>query len=258
MRIFTGPLNDSFKNIQSSARPETIVKLSVQGRKDLMVWIGFITSEWKWLPIPSPYTAPPVFRKELYTDAAGLPSDGLLSRQPGCGGVGLNEDGTIAFAFQKIWDKKFISEAKDERGVRFGDKTTCLEALGMIIPLLTHPQYFRNQNVVVKIDNLGVVWGMMNMKAKEDKCASVIIRATYLICAHLECQLHVEHQPRKTDWGSHMSDRLSRMSSTTMADRAMLRNWEHIAVPNALEEWFRNPSTDWDLAYKLLNEISRT
>ncbi|MFN9902718.1 MAG: hypothetical protein ACK55Z_28845, partial [bacterium] len=118
--------------------------------------------------MPKEQSAAPVYRKELYTDAAGLPDLGQIWKRPGCGGVGFSETGEISLAFQYTWPEEFVVSATDENGTRFGDKTTTLEALGLLFAILQFPEFFKNQHVVVKIDNLGVVWGMLNQKAKED------------------------------------------------------------------------------------------
>jgi hypothetical protein len=68
-------------------------------------------------------------------------------------------------------------EKKDEKGVRFGDKTTCLEALGLLLPILSFPEFYKNSTVITKVDCLGVVFGMWNKHSAGDKCASVIIKS---------------------------------------------------------------------------------
>ncbi len=146
--------------------------------------------------------------------------------------------------------------AKDENGIRFGDKTTTLEALGLLLAILQFPEFFENQHVAVKIDNLGVVWGIMNQKAKEDTAASVLIRAVLLICAYLECSLHVEHQPRMSDWESELADRLSRQWSTTRCDLSLVGNWSRIhRIPPYLSDWLADPRLDWNLATDILKFV---
>jgi hypothetical protein len=50
------------------------------------------------------------------------------------------EDGTLIFATQLTWPKEFILNATDEKNVRFGDKTMCLETIGMMLPMLLAPE----------------------------------------------------------------------------------------------------------------------
>jgi hypothetical protein len=116
MKIYTPPLNESFKDIPSDAPPDTVVKISEQGFEALKVWVGLLQSSFKWLPIPKDPVPPPLYRKELYTDAAGLPCGDQLSKGPGCGDVGFSETGEISMAFQLTWPAEFVLNARDENG----------------------------------------------------------------------------------------------------------------------------------------------
>jgi hypothetical protein len=97
----------------------------------------------------------PIWCREFVSDAAGLSAEADVSTGPGCGNVGFLEDGTIIFANQFIWPADFIQNKMDEKGVRFGDKTTCLEMIGLMMPLLIAPELFMNQHVMMKVDCLG-------------------------------------------------------------------------------------------------------
>jgi hypothetical protein len=141
---------------------------------------------------------------------------------------------------------------KDEKGTRYGDKTTCLEALGMLLPLLSFPAYYKNSTVIAKVDCLGVVFGMWNKHSKGDKTASVIIRAMHLIASFLECRIVVEHLPRKSDWDSDLADRLSRTSTMNSNDKKLIAACPPLRVPKCLSNWFKNPSSNWNLATDLL------
>jgi hypothetical protein len=250
MKNFTTPLNETLAGVSSDASPETIVNISEQGKSDLRVWAGFLAKE-QWLPIQSPADPPPRFRKEIVTDAAGLPDGHCWKEGIGCGGVALNEDGTIAFAFRHIWENDFL-EMRDEKGVRYGDKTTCLEALGLLLPMLSFPDFYKNSTVITKVDCLGVVFGMWNKHSAGDKSASVLIRAAHLIAAFLECNIVVDHLPRKSDWDSEVADRLTRSSSMNSNDHRLLRACPPLRLPHCLVKWFKNPSADWRLASDLL------
>jgi hypothetical protein len=125
------------------------------------------------------------------------------------------------------------------------------------MPLVLVPEEFKCAHVVVKVDCLGTVYGMENRFSRGDLCASVFIRAIYLIAAYLECTLYVEHLPRMSDWGAQVSDRLSRLSSTTRQDRDLLKAFKLRQLPACLMDWFRNPVVDWQLAYSLLEHVKK-
>jgi hypothetical protein len=257
LKSFRQPINRCVVNIPSNAAPSTPVVISAEAKKDLQVWANYLCCEFKWLPISRELSSPPIWRKEFVSDAAGLPESADIDSGPGCGNVGFKEDGTVIFAHQLIWPRHFIEEAKDEANVRFGDKTTTLEVIGLLMPLVLVPEEFKCAHVVAKVDCLGTVFGMENRFSRGDLCASVFIRAIYLIAAYLECTLYVEHLPRMSDWGAQVSDRLSRLSSTTRQDRDLLKAFKLRQLPACLMDWFRNPVVDWQLAYSLLEHVKK-
>jgi len=201
--------------VDSNAPPDTGIHISEDAKRDMCVWIGFLSSEHKWLPLSSPYTEPPLKCKEFVMDAAGLAMEADIRSRPGVGNVGFSEDGEIIFAHQFSWPTEFILNAVDENGIRFGDKTTTLEIFGMLLPFVLVPELLCNQHVVLKVDCFGSVFGMWNKYSKGDKCASILIRSIYLIAAYLACAVHVTQLPRMSDWGAEVTDRLSRLRTKT-------------------------------------------
>jgi hypothetical protein len=117
------------------------------------------------------------------------------------------------------------------------------------------PEEFRRAHVVLKVDCLGTVFGMENRFSRGDLCASVFIRAVYLIAAYLECMIHIEHLTRMSDWGAEVADRLSRLSSTTRQDGHLLKAFQPRPVPDCLWDWFSSPTVNWNLPLDLLNHV---
>ena len=255
MKLFKPTLNDCLSGIASNAQDDTTVLISKEAKADLLVWYGFLTNELKWLPLGSAYSEPPIRCLEFMSDAAGLADSSSLATGPGAGSVGFCENGTIIFASQILWPKYFITEATDEKGVRFGDKSTTLEVIGVLIPFLLCPELLRNQHILVKVDSFGAIFSLINKHAKGDKCASVFVRALFLIASYLECRVHVQHLPRMSDWGAEVTDRLSRLSSTTRQDRKLVQAFDNRPLPVCLLRWFNNPFVDWSLAASLLQHV---
>jgi hypothetical protein len=124
LKCYKLSINQCIADIPSDAEPGTIVKISDNAKKDLLVWAGFLCSPFKWLPIYRKLHAAPVWHKEFVSDAAGLSEKDDIWKKPGCGCVGFAENGTIIFANQLTWPKSFIVNACDGKEVRYGDKTT--------------------------------------------------------------------------------------------------------------------------------------
>jgi hypothetical protein len=257
MKIFRHPLNAVLEGVLSDAPKDTILNISAQAKSELQVWSSYLSSRLIWLPIGRFDCQPPLVCKEFVSDAAGLAETADFRSKPGCGNVGFAENGTIIFANQFIWPEKFIVKACDDRGTRYGDKTTTLEIIGVIIPLLLVPEQFINQHVVVKVDCFGAIYGLVNRSCSGDAVASIFIRAIYLIAAFLGSYLHVEHLPRMSDWGAEVTDRLSRASSTTLHDRKLVNSFGDMKLPQCLLDWFEKPVTDWNLALELLWHVKR-
>jgi len=120
---------------------------------------------------------------------------------------------------------------------------------------LSFPEFYKNSTVITKVDCLGVVFGMWNKHSAGDKCASVIIRAVHLVAAYLECNIVVDHLPRKSDWDSEIADRLTRSGSMNRNDHRLLSSCPPLRMPRCLENWFRNPRADWALASDILSGV---
>jgi len=255
MKVFRGPINKCIEGIESSAPETTEVSISSQAKEDLKVWAGFLMSEFKWLPIASALEEPSKWSREFVSDAAGLADQQDFAKRPGCGNVGFETEGSIIFANQFIWPKEFITNRRDEKAVRFGDKTTTLEMIGVLIPLLVAPELLAQRHVRILVDCLGTVYGLQNRTAKGDENASIFIRAAYLISAYIGCTLHVQHLPRMSDWGAEVADRMSRRLTTTKQDDIMLSSFTNRKLPVCLLDWFNHPVTDYQLAYSLLDHV---
>jgi hypothetical protein len=155
------------------------------------------------------------------------------------------------------WPESFIFNACDEKKVRYGDKTTTLEPIGMLVPMLLAPGLFKNSHVVIKVDCFGSIYGMEKGFCKGDISASIFIRAIFLISSYLNCTLHTVHLPRMSDWGAQVADRLSRNVSSTRQDKKLVGAFHNRQIPKCLEDWFLSPCEDWDLSKKLLDHVKR-
>ena len=198
---------------------------------------------------------PPIAHKTFISDAAGLSIDGVFSFRPGVASVGFSESGKILMAFRLPWPKKMIMTECDSKGVRFGDKSTCLEMVGLLLPFLLVPVSLRNQHVVLIVDNIACVYSRDSKSLNEDSSASVILRAIHLISSYLGTTVHVRHIPRNSNWESSMVDRMSRGKTLSTWDISLLKSFPGLSIPPALIEWVEHPSEDWGLPLRLLNYV---
>lgn len=107
----------------------------------------------------------------------------------------------------------------------------------------------------MKVDNVGCFFGWLNRQVTGDVIASTLVRALHLISAYLECQVHIEHLPRKASWEADLVDRLSRENTTTRNDKSLLDSFGKLNVPSCMIRWMEKPTEDWDLPMQLLDSV---
>ena len=79
------------------------------------------------------------------------------------------------------WPLRFLNDATDSKGAHFGSKTTTLEMVGLLLPLLTVPHLLVGKHAVFSVDNIAFWHGWKSRGISNDITASILIRAMYLI-----------------------------------------------------------------------------
>lgn len=250
LRGFKRPLNQLLGNLQR--HPEERLVIPRAAKDDLWVWAGMLSLSER-LPILLVSDAPKLSFLEFTSDAAGRSED--RSYKPGVGGIGFDETGEIILAFQHIWDDLMINTLKDNKGTDIGSKSTTLEMVGLVIPLLLVPEKLVNSHVVFKVDNLGCFFAWENKFVKNDMLASILLKTSLLITSYLGTTVFVRHLPRLLSWEGRLVDRLSRSSTSTRHDMNLVRSFSHLSLPLRLDRWLANPQEDWNLPYELLSHV---
>jgi hypothetical protein len=224
-------------------------------RNDLRVWQNFLNHPDTWIPICPEKTDPPLATVNFTSDAAGCPDNSSWTSEIGCGVIGLNADGNTILGYQLWWPKEFITSKRDNRGVRFGNKTSTLEIIGILLPFILIPDKLRNKHVRVFTDNVACVYGMKDGYIKKDEYASIFIRAITIISGYLGTVVHTTHTPRRSTWEAEMADNMSRQSTTSLLEKQILGRFKSLCVTELLTDWLNNPTDDWSLATNLLSYV---
>jgi len=253
LRNFRHELNKEMSNRYSD--PCKMANLPNSAKRELNVWAGFLADEDIWYPIAHPENMPPITRITFTSDAAGLPHASCYKGHIGAASIGADSSDNLIGATRIWWPQTFISEKVDEKSVRFGDKTTTLEAIGLLLPFLSIPEKLVNKHILLKVDNMACVFGFGNNTCRGDKNAAIFIRALHLIQAVLGSRIYVEHLERRTDWLSEMADNMSRDRTTTELDRLTLSRFSTPCLSTDLQNWFRKPKQNWDLALDLMKFV---
>jgi hypothetical protein len=254
MAGFRFNLNKCLGHLQ--VNPEDRVQLSKEARDELRIWANFLQDE-DWHPLAGKYCNPPLACKEFISDAAGSAHMANQKGRLGCGNLGFDHTGVIIFANQCWWPAGVLENHTDKRGRKFGCKTTALEFFGILIPFLLVPEEMAGQHVIVKVDNTACYYGWLNKNSPNDEVASILIRALHLISCFLQCQVHIQHLPRMSNWEAQVVDRLSREETTTHNDKRLLASFPRYRMPSKLQSWMANPVEDWTMPLSLLKHVKK-
>ena len=252
LNVFRGNLNcDLGFSLRNSLAN---VRLSDISKSDLKVGAGCVLDEENNLPICTEPSEPTVTHKVFTSDAAGYADSVIRPVRPAGASVGLDEEGRVMFAFRRFWNREMIEVMMDKDEKRFGNKTAFLEFVGIIIPfiLLHKSQRLRNQNVVLKVDNISCMYAWEIRFMKEDVYTSILVRALHLVSSYLGCIVRVNHLPRQSSWESKMVDRMSRDFSTTSSDHNLLSSFGEQSLPKFFKIWLDKLCVDWSIPMKLL------
>jgi hypothetical protein len=247
LRGFKFNLNKCLGQLQTG----NVIRLSPEAKFEIYVFANFLNDDVQWHKIDPIHYNPPLGHYTFASDAAGG-AGGKEKGDAGCGSVGFDESGEIIFAKQLLWPESDFLDWTDGKGSKMSQKTTTLEFIGVLLPFITIPELLVNKYVVVSVDNLACYFGWINRQAAGDATASIFIRALHLISLFLGCEVHIKHLPRLSNWEAQLVDRISRRSTTTKYDEALLRSFDFDKIPVCLEEWLKCPSDDWDISLNLL------
>ena len=247
LQAFKRPLNDLLAAFQEDYNILIPVKQDLLN--DLKIWAAVVSYSNRWLPIPQEMACPPLDALEFVSDAAG----GTGSEDwAGVASLGLTNSGSFWYLCRGIWPQAIL-EGVDEKGAHFASKTTTLETVGLLLPLLTVPHVVQGRSVILGVDNTSVVFGWENRSVSGDMTASTLIRALHLVACFLECRIFTRHIPRESCLASVMADSLTRASTAKSEVWAAVTGAVQYDPPAPLWDWLQDPQTDWDLGFKLID-----
>ena len=244
---------------------QAIKPVPARMREDLAVIAKVSECAKRGLPIASKPGKPGLAALRFYTDAAGA----SFSTQNGekrfhdnsgkgvaCIGGSCKED---IWAWSRLsWPANLITGMKDEKGSYYGCKSTMLESVGILIPLIAFPDMVKGRQLVFKVDNIAVMWGWRNGYVKNDGSATEVLKAARYLAGYLGADIYIEHVDRMSEELACMADELSRRAQCKSAeDNAALSEGAFRPVTGFLLEWLRDPGGKKDLTLELLSEIQR-
>ena len=235
--------------------------LPLQARKDLRVWAAGAAAASRGLPIPHRPTPPSLACIIFVSDAAGAQfikqGDRFIpyctDKTRGAASISPSADGSIWFCSRVFWPRFFLLKARDSLDHAYGCKSSTLEAIGILLPLLCCPTKIARKEILLLTDNESVVYGWDSCRVQHDVSALIILRSVHIISHFLGCRTTVQHLPRKSTPLASLADELTRSSTTKRYQLDAIRYSTSLPVPKELMDWLQSPSEDWDLPLRLLD-----
>jgi len=249
LQAYKRPMNDFLAAFNKNY--SILLPVPTEMIEDLRVWGAAAMSSTSWSPIEDIVEMPPLDTIRFISDAAGGTGN---EKWMGVASIGYTESDNIWFACTGRWPRTILS-GQDEKGAAFASKTTMLETVGLLLPILTTPNTVAGRNIVLGVDNIAVFYAWKNRSAKGDLLASTLIRALHIVSAYLECRIFVEHVPRRSTATSVLADDLTRASTATAAAWNQLSGAMVTDMPAVVSSWLQNPTVNWQLGFDIVSDL---
>ena len=231
-------------------------------KSDMAVIAKVAESSTTGLPIASKQFPPKLSAIQFYTDAARASFSVVRGKRfyhnnKGKGVsciAGSSKDDVWGWT-RLSWPDKLLTETRDEKGIFYGSKSTFLESIGMLLPLLTFPHMIWGRDIVFMIDNAAVMFGWYSYYVSNDRSAFVVLRSVQLLAGLLGVRIHVKHVNRMSSDLANLADELSRKESCfSTKGSEILSNALYRGTEGALLKWLEDPSGS-DMSRLLIGEL---
>ena len=219
-------------------------------RRDLAVIAKVANSSINGLPIAYSPKHPTLAALSCYTDAAGASFTMINGKRiyHGNSGRGVSclmaESEDDIWAWTRVsWPDNFLTKEKDEKGVFYGSKSTTLESVGLLLPMIAFPEKEAGRNLVFSIDHIAVMHGWLSGYVRNDRTASEVLKAAQYMAAFLGVTIYVRHVPRVSNPLAHMADEISRKEVDFSRNTARLLSGAAFQkIEGGLLDWLVSPN----------------
>ncbi len=173
----------------------------------------------------------------------------------GVAAVAGSDVNSIWAVIRLVWPPSLLSTAKDHRNQYFGHKSTTLEAIGFLLPLLAFPKFCRHRHIVFITDSHPLWSDWPSKHTASDPETSLILRCIAILSAYLQCSIHVFREKRCSTPMSSLADTYSRCDLAYTHPHLRTTHLPPQHFP-ALYSWLQNPILDWTLPLQLLDNLS--
>ena len=155
---------------------------------------------------------------------------------------------------------RYFLQAEDESGHKAFSKSTALEALGFLVPLLKDPARFISTHTLVVTDNAAAVLIFKKGYSKGDSWATTICRAARIVAAALCCKLEVKWERRRSSRASRIADNLTHNLLEELDDSEIdaYLEGDSVTFPLPILQWMSDPKPDYSLGARCIKWMVQT
>ena len=261
MSTFLRFLRHHLLHAEKSARSDKNkrVILSIHARLQLMTWLRIIKDASNF-PLQIRDTFPPINVLCILADASGKPENLVSSNLKSAAAAVSYVDGfpnTIIAACQAFFDEDFVTNQIDEKGTRYGDKTTLLELLSILLGIIHNKDLIYKHQILILSDNLPALWALQKGRSSSCLLTSTVTLAIATLLQSYESYFYLKHEPRLKTYPALVADSLTRNDACGQSYAKIMKNKLSTGWPHELELWLRKPYLDDSLGTRILDEISK-
>ena len=212
------------------------------------------------LPVADRPVKPPLTALYFYTDAAGASFTVARGKKFFHDNEGKGVGCICGSSLENIWGwsrvewpEGLLTVKTDEKGCLFGHKTTTLESVGLLLPLLAFPDELAGKELIFKVDNVAVLWGWNSGYVKNDETATYVLKSVSYLAGYLGVIIHVDRMSKDL---AALADEMSRRRvSKSEENRQALERAVRRPVRGYLNKWLEDPCGMGDPCHTLLKEL---
>ena len=240
--------------LRSSKDKRQMLPITPTLKAHLSIWASLIRLSVRGLPIPKFIEHPPPSALHYYSDAAGgsitSPNQGVASIRRCSNNLPLH------LAIMR-WSKAINEGRKAADGKQLANKTTALELLGAVLPLVTDTANIIGRYMVVHVDNVACHYVWKAGYSRQDSIATTVAQMIGHLTAAMAVTLFIEHIPRCSNPEAVIVDTLSKGDLSPLVYLTMEAGFTVLPrIPQALLNWIRDPVIDEGLGPRILKEIA--
>jgi hypothetical protein len=215
------------------------LEIPVELKNEIWIWTKAIISNVQPFPIPHKLKNAGLYALTFVSDAAGMQNHDVSSNC-GCASIDYDRNGKGSFIAK-------IDFANSNSGV--------LESIGLFLPFLSILHKLKNKEIILKLDNLTVVFAWSKKYAKNDEKLSLFIQTLHVIEAALPCKIYVDHVPRCSTSLAKLADALTRKSTIPTN---FFQEYRHLKIHNprsVLNNMLKKPFLNWSFPLQMADNV---